>query len=152
MTKFIHPVAGILAVALISTFWLSTVFVELLGTQPQVIAVKTTIPWGFLVLVPALAVTGATGFSRAKGRRGGVLGAKARRMPFIAANGALVLLPAGLFLAARAHAQVFDLWFYGVQAIELVFGAGNLALMGLSLKDGLRLTGRLRQRTKQHGG
>ena len=103
MLKVIHPVAGTLALFTIATFWLSTVLTELFASQVAVTAVKTAIPWGFLVLVPALAATGGSGFVLAKGRRGGVLGAKIKRMPLIAANGLVVLIPAALFLAFKAR-------------------------------------------------
>jgi hypothetical protein len=147
MLKVIHPVAGALALLTIATFWLSTVLTELFASQAAVTAVKTAIPWGFLLLVPALAATGGSGFVLAKGRRGGVLGAKIKRMPLIAANGLLVLIPAALFLAFKARAAEFDIVFYAVQALELVAGAVNITLLGLNLGDGLRMKGRLRRRS-----
>lgn len=147
MLKVIHPVAGTLALFTIATFWLSTVLTELFASQVAVTAVKTAIPWGFLVLVPALAATGGSGFVLAKGRRGGVLGAKIKRMPLIAANGLVVLIPAALFLAFKAKAAEFDTVFYAVQALELVAGAANITLLCLNLRDGLRMKGRLRRRS-----
>jgi hypothetical protein len=145
MTKVIHPVAGGIAVLTIAAFWLSTLGVELFGTEAQVVAVKTAIPYGLLVLVPALVAVGATGLRRAKGRRGGVLGRKVRRMPVIAGNGLLVLVPSALFLAWKAQDGAFDATFYAVQVVELLAGAVNLTLLGLSMRDGMRLTGRLRR-------
>jgi hypothetical protein len=65
-------------------------------------------------------------------------------MPFIAANGLLVLLPCAILLDRRAGAGGFDAVFYAVQGIELLAGAANLALMTLNVRDGLRLSGRLR--------
>jgi hypothetical protein len=41
-------------------------------------------------------------------------------MPFIAANGFLVLIPAALFLASKAMAREFDTTFYTAQALELI--------------------------------
>lgn len=146
MTKRIHPIAGALALLTILTFWLSTVLSELLGSEAAVTAVKTTIPWGFFLLVPALAAAGGSGAALSKGRRGGLVGRKLRRMSFIAANGIMVLIPAALFLAHKARLGEFDGVFYAVQAIELVAGAGNLTLLSLNLRDGLKMTGRLRRR------
>lgn len=146
MTKRIHPIAGALALLTILTFWLSTVLSELLGSEAAVTAVKTTIPWGFFLLVPALAAAGGSGAALSKGRRGGLVGRKLRRMPFIAANGIMVLIPAALFLAHKARLGEFDGVFYAVQAIELVAGAGNLTLLSLNLRDGLKMAGRLRRR------
>lgn len=145
MTKIIHPVAGTVALLTIATFWLTTVFSELFGSEVAVMAVKTAIPWGFILLIPALAAAGGSGFALAKGRRGGFVGAKARRMPFIAANGILVLIPAALFLAYKASHAEFDGLFYTVQALELVVGAVNIALLGFNMRDGLRMKGRLRR-------
>lgn len=147
MTKIIHPVAGALALLTIATFWLSTALSELFASQATIVAVKTAIPWGFLVLIPALAATGGSGFARAKGRRAWLIGAKIKRMPLIAANGILVLIPAALFLATKARVAEFDTVFYAVQALELVAGAANITLLGLNMRDGLRMTGRLRRQS-----
>ncbi|MCK1395755.1 hypothetical protein [Bradyrhizobium sp. 1] len=140
MTKLIHPVAGTLALLTIATFWLSTALSELFASEATVIAVKTAIPWGFLLLIPALAATGASGFARAKGVRTGMIGKKLKRMPFIAANGLLVLIPAALSLASKARAGELDTAFYTVQALELIAGATNITLLGLNMRDGMKLT------------
>jgi len=145
MLKMIHPVAGAMALLTISTFWLSTLLAELFGSEAFVISVKTTIPWGFFVLIPALMTAGGTGFVLSKGDSAGVIGAKLKRMPFIAVNGLLVLITAALFLASKARAGEFDTAFYGVQALELLAGATNISLLGLNMRDGLRLKGRLRR-------
>ncbi|WP_192361475.1 hypothetical protein [Mesorhizobium mediterraneum] len=147
MTKIIHPIAGVIAIVTIATFWLSTAMSELFGSEAAVIAVKTAIPWGFLLLVPALAAAGGSGFALAQGRWAGLVGAKIKRMPFIAANGILILIPAALFLASKARAAEFDTTFYAVQALELVAGAANITLLGLNMRDGLRMKGRLRRRS-----
>ncbi|MDA9475584.1 hypothetical protein XI03_13980 [Bradyrhizobium sp. CCBAU 65884] len=144
MTKIIHPVAGVVALTTIATFWLSTALSELFASHASVTLVKTAIPWGFLLLVPALAVTGGSGFFLAKGRRAGLIGAKIKRMPFIAGNGILVLIPAALFLASKANAAEFDTTFYAVQTLELLAGATNIGLLGLNMRDGFKMKGRFR--------
>jgi hypothetical protein len=146
MPKIVHPIAGALALLTIATFWLSTAFSELFASEATVIAVKTAIPWGFLLLIPALAAAGGSGFALAKGRRAGPVGAKIRRMPWIAANGILILIPAALFLASKARAAEFDTVFYAVQALELAAGATNVTLLSLNMRDGLKMKGRLRRR------
>jgi hypothetical protein len=138
MKKLIHPIAGTIAILTIATFWLSTAFSELSGSDSAVVAVKTAIPWGFLLLVPALVATSGSGFSLAKGRSGRLIAAKLKRMPFIAANGLLVLIPSALFLASKAKAEEFDALFYTVQALELIAGAVNLTLLGLNMRDGFQ--------------
>lgn len=146
MIKLIHPIAGALAIFTIATFWISTATSELFGSQALVVAVKTMIPWGFLILVPALAAAGGTGFKLARGRRAGLVGGKAKRMPLIALNGILVLIPCAFFLAHKAQAGAFDTSFYLVQGLELLVGAANFTLLGLNMRDGLKMKGRLRRK------
>lgn len=147
MPRILHPLAGLIALLTIATFWFSTAISELALSETAVIAVKTAIPWGFLLLVPALAATGGSGFFLSQGRRGGLIGAKLKRMPFIAANGLLILIPAALLLASKARAGEFDTIFYVVQTVELIAGATNIALLSLNMRDGLRMTGRLKRRS-----
>lgn len=140
MIPRLHKAAGLVAIVTIATFWLSTAATELLLGKDAVTTVKVLIPWGFLILVPAMATVGATGMKLAKGRTGGILGAKRKRMPFIAANGLLVLIPAALFLAAKARAGEFDGAFRAVQAVELVAGALNILMMVRNIRDGRTMT------------
>ena len=146
MTKLVHRFAGIIALLTIATFWLSTVFAELFASDATVRAVKMAVPWGFFFLVPALAAAGASGFAAAKGKRGRVIDKKIRRMPFIAGNGLLVLIPSAFFLSSKASAAEFDATFYVVQVIELIAGATNIMLLGLNMRDGFKLTGRFRSK------
>ena len=146
MKRIIHPVAGTIAILTIAAFWFSTVLTELFGSREVVTAVKTAIPWGFLLLIPALVAVGASGFALSKGRRVGLIATKLKRMPLIAANGLLLLIPSALFLASKARAAEFDSVFYGVQALELAAGAANITLLGLNMRDGLRMKGWLRRR------
>jgi len=146
MLKLIHPIAGAIGFLTILTFWTSTVGSELFGSLAAVTAVKQAIPWGFLLLVPALAITGASGFRMAGASCDPRIVRKKRRMPFIAGNGILILIPAALYLARLASLGEFGNLFYGIQAVELIAGAANLTLMFLNIRDGLRLTGRWRLR------
>lgn len=146
MLKIVHRTAGTLALLTILLFWSSTIISEVSGDPASVTTVKTAIPWGLLLLVPALAATGATGARLANGRRVGLIGAKFRRTPFVAANGLLILVPSAFFLAHKAAAAEFDTAFYVVQAIELLAGTANIVLLSLNMRDGLKLTGRLSRR------
>jgi hypothetical protein len=65
-------------------------------------------------------------------------------MRLIAGNGILILVPSVLFLAWKAAQDELDTAFVMVQIVEFTAGSINLALMGLNIRDGLRLTGRLR--------
>lgn len=70
-------------------------------------------------------------------------------MPFIAANGILVLIPCAIVLNRWAAAGSFDTTFYAIQALELLAGATNLVLMGLNIRDGLMMSGRMRPANAQ---
>lgn len=140
MTRTIHPVAGGVALLMIMTFWLSTAASELFTGAATVTTVKTLIPWGFIILIPALMAVGGSGFQLGRRMRGPLVAVKKKRMPFIAANGILILIPAALYLATKARAGEFDSGFYTVQAIELIAGAANIGLLGLNMRDGLRLS------------
>lgn len=139
MIRSVHRAAGVVATLTIAGFWLSTALAELSRNEALIVQVKTLIPWGFLVLVPALIMTTGSGFRLARGRVGRRLEAKKRRAQAAAAIGIFILIPAALVLAARAHARAFDAMFYAVQAIELLFGAANLMLLGLNAWDGMKM-------------
>ena len=145
MPKRAHLIAGILAPLCMATFFLSTLGVELFGSHLAVAQLKSLIVTpGLWILVPAIAAAGGSGMFLGRSRKGRLVDAKRKRMPFIAANGLLVLLPCAIVLDRWAAAGSFDTPFYIVQAIELLAGAGNLTLMGLNVRDGLRMAGRLR--------
>ena len=146
LLRRIHPIAGALALALILAFWLSTAISELLLGHGAVLAVKTAILYAMALLIPAMATVGATGFRLGGRSREPLVVAKRRRMPVIALNGLLVLVPCAVFLQARAAAGGFDALFYGVQALEFVAGALNITLLALSLRDGLKLAAGRRAR------
>ncbi|MDA4845537.1 hypothetical protein [Hoeflea poritis] len=143
MKTRIHVIAGVVGFLTILSFWISTVSVELFASPAAVAAVKSWILYGMIVLVPAMAIAGATGMSLGRKRRDRLTKAKRTRMPVIAANGLLILVPSAFFLAGRAEAGLFDGWFYAMQTLELVAGAANIAMMGLNIRDGLRMTRRL---------
>ena len=145
MPKRAHLIAGLLAPLCIATFFLSTILTELFGSHAAVAQLKSLIVTpGLWIMVPLMAAAGGSGMLLARSRKGRLVDAKKKRMPFIAANGLLVLVPCAIVLNRWAAAGSFDTAFYVVQAIELVAGATNLALMGLNARDGLRMAGRLR--------
>lgn len=145
MIKRVHLIAGLLAPLLIATFFLSTVLVEWLGSAAAVARLKSLIVApGLWLLIPAIALAGGSGMVLSRSRRGKLVDGKKKRMPFIAANGLLVLLPSAIVLDHWAAAGSFDLSFHVVQAIELLAGANNLTLMALNVRDGLPMAGRLR--------
>ncbi|MEX0956519.1 MAG: hypothetical protein WDZ83_15080 [Rhizobiaceae bacterium] len=142
----VHGIAGVTAFAIISTFMLASVVTEISGDHQAVAAAKSAIRWGLLALVPALAAAGGSGYRLVGGSAKGLAGVKLARMRIVAANGAAILVPCVLFLAWKADRGEFDMWFAAVQAVEYLAGATNLALMGLNMRDGFRLSGRFRRR------
>ncbi|MCP4183407.1 MAG: hypothetical protein GY761_08825 [Hyphomicrobiales bacterium] len=144
MKTKVHAIAGVIGFLSILSFWTSTLFSEIFGTPEMIAFVKNMILWGMFVLIPAMAIAGASGMSMgAKRTDAPAAVAKKKRMPIIAANGLLILLPSAVFLESRAAAGIFDTWFYAIQVLELVAGAANLTMMGLNIRDGLKMTGRV---------
>ncbi|MFA5123264.1 hypothetical protein [Zavarzinia sp.] len=135
----LHPAAGGTALAVIACFWLATVGSEIFGDRTLIATVKTSIPWGFLLLLPCLAAAGLSGRRLAGRRRHTLIEAKRRRTLVAAGNGLLVLMPCAFALAFLAASGDFGTPFYGIQAVELVAGALNIALLGLNIRDGHRL-------------
>jgi hypothetical protein len=149
MPKLAHLVAGLLAPLCIATFFVATLLTEWFGSHEAVAQLKSLIVTpGLWIMVPLMAAAGGSGLFLARSRKGRLVDAKKRRMPFIAGNGLLVLVPCAIVLNRWAAVGAFDTAFYVVQAIELVAGATNLVLMGLNARDGLRMAGRLRSRAK----
>ena len=139
MIRRIHPAAGLLALATILVFWTGTVTAELFGAPEAIAAVKRAILWGLLLLVPAMIAAGATGTLLAGSRVAPLVQAKKKRMPFIALNGVLVLVPSAFTLDHLAAAGSFGTTFVAVQAIELIAGIANITLLTLNARDGFRL-------------
>ena len=142
MKAKIHAVAAICSFLFIATFWSSTVLSEVFLDALAVTKVKVAIPYLFIAFIPCMALTGATGFAMGGKSRHPIVIAKRRRMPVIALNGLLVLMPAALFLSGKAQAAEFDSAFYAVQSLELLAGLINLSLMALNIRDGRRISRR----------
>lgn len=144
MPKRAHIIAGILAPLCLVTFFASTVLTELFASHAAVAHLKALIVTpGLWIMIPAIAAAGGSGMLLGKSRKGRLVDVKKKRMAFIAANGLLVLVPCAIVLNRWAAAGSFDAAFYVVQAIELIAGATNFVLMGLNVRDGLRMAGRL---------
>ncbi|UGA57274.1 hypothetical protein [Vibrio sp. VB16] len=141
MKLLIHRISAIIATLCVVTFFTSTIIVELFGSLESVAQVKSFIVSpGLFILIPAIALTGATGFLISKGRKGRLIESKKKRMPFIAMNGLLILLPSAIMLNQWAMEGSFDTAFYIVQALELIAGFINASLMILNIRDGRKFT------------
>lgn len=139
MKAKLHAAAGSVALLTVACFWISTVAAELTGNAETIAMVKAAVLAGMVVLVPAMAIAGASGFSLARGWKNPAVQRKKRRMRIIAANGLLVLVPSAYVLAGWAGQGRFDTAFLAVQALELTAGAVNIVLLALNMRDGLML-------------
>ncbi len=138
---------------MIATFLFSTVLVELFGSHESVVFVKSLIVVpGIFVLVPAIVATGISGVFLYKHRQDKIVDKKKKRMLYIATNGLLVLVPCAIFLNYSASSGDFDNVFYTVQGVELLAGMINLTLMGLNVRDGLNMSGRIRNASVDKNG
>lgn len=132
----LHRTAASLALLLIAAFWSSSL-VSWLWLGPEgTRSVKQLIVYALPALVLAMAAAGSTGARLAGKSHHLAVMRKKRRMPFVAANALLILIPAALWLHYRAQSARFDTGFHVVQAVELLAGMVNLALLGLNVQDG----------------
>jgi hypothetical protein len=139
---------GFLGTAIMTIFFLSSVIVELAGNEAAVATVKQMIVYGLFILAPVMAATGFSGRAITGLRQGRLIKTKMQRMKFIALNGLLVLLPCAIVLNSWAAAGKFDTTFYLLQGVELIAGAVNIGLMGLNIRDGLRLSGHMGKKNR----
>ena len=149
MKQLVHRSSAIIATLCIGTFFVSSIVVEIFGSPETIATVKHLIVFpGLFILVPSIALTGATGFALTGKRKGGLIDRKKKRIPFIAANGIIILVPSAIFLNHLAANQDFSSVFYIVQGLEFIVGGVNLTLMSLNMRDGLKLSGKLRSKPK----
>jgi hypothetical protein len=69
---------------------------------------------------------------------------KRKRMKFVFVNG-MGLITLACFLYYRSHYQTIDSTFLVAQVAEFVLGLINLALIGLNIKSGFQLSGRIKK-------
>lgn len=139
LLRIVHIIAGFAAFLLVARFLGGTLLAELFGTETEIVGAKLWIAWRLPLLIVAMALAGASGVALAGRVPKGLAAAKLRRMRIIGANGLLVLVPSALFLAWQAAALRLDGLFYAVQGVEIVAGSLNLVLLGLNIRDGLRM-------------
>lgn len=143
MKSKVHAVAGVLGFLVVLAFWISTALSELLGSHATVAVVKSSTFKGMFVLLPALLVAGASGVSLLGKRTDPLALSKQKRGPIAFMTGLFVLLPSSYFLWSWASADSFDGWFYGLEAVWLAGSTVCLVMIGLNIRDGLALRGRI---------
>lgn len=136
----LHAAAG--AVAMLTILGLQTMITlgETSGYPAEIAALRSRVlAVVCLLLVPAMIAAGASGARLGRGWRGPLIAAKRRRMMVIATLGLLVLLPLAVGLWGLAARGMIDGRFVLLQRIETLAGLVNLLLLGLNLRDGMRL-------------
>ncbi|MBF0096135.1 MAG: hypothetical protein HQM04_07240 [Magnetococcales bacterium] len=136
MTKQLHRFSAYLAFLCVTVFWLSSITAELFLSTQAVVQVKHFIVSGLFLFIPAMAITAFTGMRMDRGGYLPRLEAKKARMPILAGNGLLVLLPCAIYLANKAMHGDLDRTFYSVQTLELLAGAIQWILLRRNLQDG----------------
>lgn len=145
--KNIHKIAAILALVLITSFLTSTIIADLLATPQQIAHVKNTILMFIPGLILAMMVTGISAKKLYPGAMKGALKIKETRMKIAAINGVIVLLPAAIVLARWSALGQFDGLYWAVQILEIIAGMTNLTMIGLNIRDGIRLGSKAKKRT-----
>ncbi|MDO6500749.1 hypothetical protein [Photobacterium sanguinicancri] len=137
--KIVHRLAGIIALLMITTFFTSSVVTDLFGSYATITLVKQTILQWVAVLVLSMMVVGISGKKLYPAEPKGVLAVKAMRLKIAAFNGVVILIPAAYFLAAWSAEGLFDARYWLLQVVELLAGATNATMIGLNIRDGVRL-------------
>ena len=137
-----HAIAGVLGLVCISSSIAATVVSGLIGAEAIALA-KNSIFTGMFVLILALLAAGASGVGLLGTRTERLALRKQKRGPVGFMTSLFVLLPASFFLSKWAAAQDFDGWYYGLQTIEIAASSVVFAMVGLNIRDGLALRGRI---------
>lgn len=138
----VHLVATAVATVTISAFFSFSLIAEFIGEDMLIRQVKTAILYCLPVHMVAMPMLAKSGNKLAGHSKNPIIVRKMRRMKLIAFNG-LMLISLAIYLYYRATYAAIDGTFMSVQIVELCFGAFNLGLIGLNIKDGLKLSGRL---------
>ncbi|UZR99469.1 hypothetical protein [Chondrinema litorale] len=143
----IHLLATAIAVIIILTFFTSSVFAELNGEETFIKTVKTSIFYALPLLLIAMPTLGISGNKLAGKSTNQEVLQKQKRMKLIVFNG-IVLISLASFLYYRVSFKEIDVVFFYVQMAEFAFGIGNLVLIGLNIKSGMKLSGRLKKQAQ----
>lgn len=143
MKAKLHAIAGTVGFLCIVTFVLATVGSELLGSQATIASVKGMIFKGMFVMILALLAAGGSGVSLLGKRTEPLALTKQKRGPIAFMTSLFVLLPSSYFLWSWASSNSFDMWFYGLQTVELAASAVCFVMISLNIRDGFALRGRM---------
>jgi hypothetical protein len=139
-----HLSAAVGAIAIITTFLLSSTITVLIGNAADVHTLRQWVVFALPLLVGCLAAAALTGRRLARKSRAAVIRRKQRRMQIVAAVGIVVLVPCALILdgltAGASNGGVVS----ALEITEILAGAANVTLLALNFRDGRGLTRRPR--------
>lgn len=141
-----HIIATSIAVVTIGCFFSFSLIAEIMGNHEFIKQVKTEVLYCLPILLLAMPMLAITGKKLAGKSKSPIVATKMKRMKFVAFNG-IILISLAIYLYFRAINNNIDSTFLGVQIIELLFGAINLTLLGLNIKAGMKLSGRIKRKT-----
>lgn len=141
-----HIISTSIAVVTIGCFFSFSLVAEIMGNQEFIKQIKIGVLYGLPVLLVAMPMLAMTGKKLAGNSKSTIVATKMKRMKFVAFNG-VILISLAIYLYFRAVNNNIDSTFLGVQIIELLFGAINLTLLGLNIKAGMKLSGRIKRST-----
>ena len=144
-----HIIATFIAVLTIACFFSFSLIAEIKGNHEFIKQVKTGVLYCLPILLFAMPMLGITGKKLAGNSNSPIVATKIKRMKFVAFNG-IILISLAVYLYYRANYNNIDSTFLGVQIIELLFGAINLILLGLNIKGGMQLSGKIKRNTAHH--
>ena len=136
----IHLSAAVGALALITTFLVSSAVTELAGNAADVHSLRQWIVSGLPLLIGCLAAAALTGRRLARKSRAALIRRKQRRMQVVAALGIIVLAPCALILDALTAGASAGAVVAGLELTEILAGALNLTLLLLNVRDGRSLS------------
>ena len=139
-----HRSAAVGALALITTFLLSSAVTELIGNAADVHRLRQWIVFGLPLLIGFLAVAALTGRRLARKSKAAVIRRKQRRMQIVAVAGIVVLVPCALLLSYQTASASARGAVNALEITELLAGALNLTLLVLNFRDGRGLARRPR--------
>jgi len=141
----IHTGASALALLTVITFFTSTVIIEISGSVEQMASLKEQIFFALPLMLVAMPLVGISGKKLAGKSRAPLVQRKLRRMKFMAINGFILIILASLLYFLSRDFRL-DARFYLLEVLELLLGGVNISLMMLSVRDGMRLSGRSKKK------
>ncbi len=143
-TKIItaHISATAVATLTISCFFTFSLIAEIMGDPLFIKQVKTGILYSLPILLITMPILGLSGKNLAGNSKNPIIAQKMKRMKLVALNG-IILISLAIYLYYHALYKTIDTTFLYIQIVELVIGGINLSLIGMNIRAGMRLSGRL---------